>query len=106
MIFWLQSIKEIDSQRFVFQPIEVTEIDKLELPSKEVLFTLAALVLHDKMNSDQVAQALHQNSSDSSLMLARLKTKGIIYSGNVGFSLNHLVYRQVVRMLKQRNIIH
>lgn len=106
MIFWLQSIKKIDSQRFVFQPIEVTEIDKLELPSKEVLFTLAALVLHDKMNSEQVAQALHQNSADSSLMLARLKTKGIIYSGSIGFSLNHLVYRQVVRMLKQRNILH
>jgi hypothetical protein len=106
MIFWLQSIKEIDSQRFVFQPLEVTEIDKLELPSKEVLFTLAALVLHDKMNQEQVAQALHQNLADSSLMLARLKTKGIIYSGSAGFSLNHLVYRQVVRMLKQRNIIH
>ena len=106
MIFWLQSIKEIDSRRFVFQPLEVMEIDKLELPSKDVLFTLAALVLHDKMNHEQVAQSRHQSLTDSSLMLARLKTKGIIYSGGEGFSLNHLVYRQVVRMLKQRNIIH
>lgn len=106
MIFWLQSIKEIDSQRFVFQPLEVTDIDKLEVPSKEVLFTLAALVQHDMLDREQVARALHQNVSESSLMLARLKTKGIIYEGSSGFNLNHLVYRQVVRMLKQRNIIH
>lgn len=106
MIFWLQSIKEIDSQRFVFQPLEITDIDKLEVPSKEVLFTLAALVQHDMLDREQVAHALHQNVSESSLMLARLKTKGIIYEGSTGFNLNHLVYRQVVRMLKQRNIIH
>lgn len=106
MIFWLQSIKEFDSQRFVFQPIEITELDKLEVPSKEVLFTLAALVQHDSLKKEQVALALHQNPSDSSLMLARLKTKGIVYEGKTGYNLNHLVYRQVVRMLKQRNIIH
>lgn len=106
MIFWLQSIKEFDSQRFVFQPIEITELDKLEVPSKEVLFTLAALVQHDSLKKEQVALALHQNPSDSGLMLARLKTKGIVYEGKTGYNLNHLVYRQVVRMLKQRNIIH
>ena len=106
MIFWLQSIKEVDSQRFIFQPLEVTDIDKLEVPSKEVLFTLAALVQHDMLDKEQVAHALHQGVSESSLMLARLKTKGIIYEGSTGYNLNHLVYRQVVRMLKQRNIIH
>lgn len=106
MIFWLQSVKEFNSQRFVFQPLEITELDKLEVPSKEVLFTLAALVQHDSLNKQQVAMALHQNPSESSLMLARLKTKGIIYEGSNGYNLNHLVYRQIVRMLKQRNIIH
>lgn len=106
MIFWLQSIKEFNSQRFVFQPLEITELDKLQVPSISVLFTLAALVQHDSLNKDQVAQALHQNPSESRLMLARLKTKGIIYEGSSGFNLNHLVYRQVVRILKQRNIIH
>lgn len=106
MIFWLQSIKEFDSQSFVFKPLEVTEVDKLETPSKEVLFTLAALVVHDTLNQEQIALALHQNVSESRLMLARLKAKGIIYQGSNGFNLNHLVYRQVLRMLKRRNIIH
>lgn len=106
MIFWLQSIKEYDSRRFVFTPLEVTEVDKLETPSKEVLFTLAALVIHDTLSQEQVAMALHQDLSESRLMLARLKSKGIIYKSKNGYNLNHLVYRQVLRMLKRRNIIH
>lgn len=106
MIFWLQSIKEFDNQKFVFQPLEITDVDKLEVPSKEVLFTLSALVIHDKLTQDEVALALHQDSSESGLMLARLKTKGIVYFGNNNFGLNHLVYRQVIRLLKRRNIIH
>lgn len=106
MIFWLQSIKEFDSRRFVFRPLQVTEVDKLEAPAKEVLFTLASLVIHDSLSSDELAKSLHQNQSHSRLMLARLKTKGIVYESKNGFNLNHLVYRQVVRLLKRRNIIH
>lgn len=106
MIFWLQSIKEFDNQRFVFRPLEVAEVDKLEVPSREVLFTLAALVIHDTLNKEEVALALHEDLSASRLMLARLKTKGIVYASKSGYNLNHLVYRQVVRLLKRRNIIH
>lgn len=106
MIFWLQSIKEFDNQRFVFRPLEVAEVDKIEVPSREVLFTLAALVVHDTLNKEEVALALHTDLSESRLMLARLKTKGIVYASKSGYNLNHLVYRQVVRLLKRRNIIH
>lgn len=106
MIFWLQSIKEFDNQRFVFRPLEVTEVDKLEAPSRKVLFTLAALVVHDTLKKEEVALALHEDLSESRLMLARLKTKGIVYTSKSGYNLNHLVYRQVVRLLKRRNIIH
>ncbi|REL24039.1 ATP-binding protein [Rhodohalobacter sp. SW132] len=106
MIFWVQSVKEFDTQRFVFKPLEITEVDKLEVPSRDVLFTLAALVIHDTLTKEEVALALHQDTSQSSLMLARLKTKGIVYTSKSGYNLNHLVYRQVVRLLKRRNFIH
>ncbi|MCG2590890.1 AAA family ATPase [Rhodohalobacter sulfatireducens] len=106
MILWLKSIKQIDDHQFVFGPIEVTDIDKLEVPSVEVLFTLATIIQHDVLTTDQIAMALDDGSSNSSLMLARLKTKGIILETENGYRLNHLVYRQVIRILKQRNIIH
>lgn len=106
MIFWLQSIKEYDDSKFVIKPLEVADVDKLDVPSREMLFTLTALVVHDKLNDEEMALALHIDPSDSRLMLMRLKSKGIIYQATNGYNLNHLVYRQVVRLLKRRNIIH
>lgn len=106
MIFWLQSIKEFDSRRFVFRPLEIAEVDKLAAPEREVLFTLASLVIHNTLSSEELAKSLHQDYSQSRLMLARLKTKGIVYESKSGYNLNHLVYRQVVRLLQRRNIIH
>lgn len=106
MIFWMQSIKEFDDKSVKQLPTEVADLDKLEVPSREVLFTLAAMVLHENLTEEELSMSLHQDISESRLMLARLKSKGIAQSTEDGYKLNHLVYRQVVRLLKRRNIIH
>ncbi len=106
MNFWLQSIKEFDDRSVKQLPTEVADLDKLEVPSRDVLFTLAALVLHENLTESELSMALHQDEAESRLMLARLKSKGIVQSSDDGYKLNHLIYRQVVRLLKRRNIIH
>jgi len=106
MNFWLQSIKEFDDRSVKQLPTEVADLDKLEVPSRDVLFTLAALVLHENLTESELSMALHQDESESRLMLARLKSKGIVQNSDEGYKLNHLIYRQVVRLLKRRNIIH
>jgi len=106
IMFWLQSIKKIENNTFHIYPLEITNVDKLEVPSRDVLFTLASLVIHDRLTSSEMAMSLHQSEVQSRLMLTRLKSKGIIVELAESYSLNHLVYRQVVRLLKQRNIIH
>ena len=106
IMFWLQSIKKIENNTFYISPIEITDVDKLEVPSREVLFTLASLVIHDRLSPAEMAMSLHQPVVQSRLMLTRLKSKGIIVESEDCYSLNHLVYRQVIRLLKRRNIIH
>ncbi len=106
MIFWMQSIKEFDDKYVTQLPTEVADLDKLEVPSRDVLFTLSALVLHQNLNVEELSIALHQDISVSRLMLSRLKSKGIVQETDNGFILNQLVYRQVVRLLRRRNIIH
>lgn len=106
MILWIKSIKEHDDKKFVISPIEVADIDLLEVPSREVLFTLASLVRHDTLNADDLALSLHQKIEDAKLMLARLKAKGLVIETENGFMINHLTYRQVNRLLKNRNILH
>ncbi len=106
MIFWIKSIKEHDDKTFVISPIEVADIDILEVPSKEVLFLLATLVKHDLLNAEQVAQSLHQPLESTRLLLARLKSKGLVLYADEGYVINHLVFRQIIRLLKSRNILH
>lgn len=106
IIFWLQSIKEFDDVAFRIAPLEIADVDKLETPARDVLFTLAAFVTHDRLTDDEMALALHQDVTQSRLMLTRLKSKGIIYKTEFGYNMNQLVYRQVIRLLKRRNIIH
>ncbi|MDZ7757881.1 ATP-binding protein [Rhodohalobacter sp.] len=106
MNYWLQSIKEFDDRSVKQLPTEVADLDKLEVPSRDVLFTLAALVLHENLTETELAMSLHQDEAASRLMLARLKSKGIVQNDEDGYKLNHLIYRQVVRLLKRRNIIH
>lgn len=105
-IFWMQSIKEFDDKRMVIAPIEVADVDRLEVPARNVLFTLAAFAIHDTLNEEQLAMALHQDLNDSRLMVARLRSKGILQKTEHGYRMNQLVYRQIIRMLKRRNILH
>jgi len=106
IIFWLQSIGSFDENEFTIKPLEIADVDKLEIPSRNVLFTLAAFVIHDKLTTEEVALALHQSKVESNLMLNRLKSKGILMKTDDGYLMNHLVYRQVIRLLKRKNIIH
>lgn len=106
IIFWIQAIKKIEENTFYMSPIEVADVDKLEAPSRDVLFTLASLVIHDRLNTEEMAMSLHQEERESRLMLIRLQSNGIVIEDEGGFGLNHLVFRQVIRLLKQRNIIH
>ncbi len=106
MILWIKSIKEHDDKKFIISPIEVADIDLVEVPSREVLFTLASLVRHDTLKAEELALSLHQPDEDAKLMLARLKAKGLVIETENGFMINHLTYRQVIRFLKNRNILH
>lgn len=107
IIFWMQSIREYDDVAFRIAPLEVADVDKIEAPARNVLFTLAAFALHGQLTVEQMAIALHQDITQSRLMLERLKSKGIIFrTAENEYDLNQLVYRQVIRLLKRRNIIH
>lgn len=106
IMFWLQAIKKVENNTFYISPVEVTDVDKLEIPSREVLFTLASLVIHDRLTVAEMAMSLHQSEVQSRLMITRLKSKGMVIEEDQTYSLNQLVYRQVIRLLKRRNIIH
>lgn len=106
MIFWIRSIREFDDTHFYIRPLEVTSLKIIQELNPDVLFTLAALVLHDTISADELPLILQFTKPESQLMLTRLTSRGLFVKNGDSYKLNHLMYRQVIRELKERNIIH
>ncbi|MEX2476915.1 MAG: hypothetical protein WD357_00660 [Gracilimonas sp.] len=106
MIFWIRSIKEFDDTHFYINPFEFGTINRIDELESAELFALAAFVLHDTLEPEEMSQILHQPLRECKLMASRLASRSILIKGDHGYMLNHLIYRQVVRVLKEANFIH
>lgn len=106
MIFWIRSIKEFDETCCYIQPLEIPSLEMIQNLSLDVLFTLAAFVLHDTLNDEELSMVLNISEEESRLMLNRLQSRGLLEHQGDTYTINHLMYRQIVRVLKDRNIIH
>lgn len=106
MIFWIRSISDFDDTHFYIKPLEVTSMEIIQDLKPDVLFTLATIVLHDTLTPKELSEILQFTEQESKLMLVRLKTRGILRQEKDRYFINQLVYRQIVRVLKERNIIH
>lgn len=105
-ILWLRSIKKIERRTFIIAPIQPVNIETLEILKPDTLFTLAAIVLHDTLKVGELCRVLNLSLAQSRVTLSRLRSRGILIENQNGYFLNHLVFRQVLRLLKRRNIIH
>lgn len=104
--FWLRSIKAFDEHKVEVSPVEIKPFTELLGSPQEILFTLTAFVLHDRLTVEQLSAVLNHKEQKSRILISHLVSKGILAKEDNEYSLNFLIYRQVVRYLKQRNIIH
>ncbi|HAW82108.1 MAG TPA: hypothetical protein DF712_23130 [Balneola sp.] len=105
-ILWLRSIKKVEGRTLIIAPFQPVNIETLEILKTETLFTLAAIVLHDTLKVAELCRVLNLTLAQSRVLLTRLKSRGVLIEEESGYYLNQLVYRQVLRLLKRRNIIH
>lgn len=106
MIYWIRSIKEYDDTHFFINPFDFGTINRIDDLESAELFALAAFILHDSLTPEHLSMILHQPLRDCRLMTSRLASKAILMKADEGYILNHLIYRQVVRVLKEANFIH
>lgn len=106
MIFWIRSIRDFDETHFYIKPLEVTSVEMIQDLRPDVLFTLASIILHDTLTPSELSKVLLFTEQESRLMLVRLKTRGLLRQDGDRYFVNQLMYRQIVRVLKERNIIH
>jgi energy-coupling factor transporter ATP-binding protein EcfA2 len=106
IIFWIRSISTFDDHCVYIRPLEVTSVEIIAELNADVLFVLAAFVLHDTISDKDLSMILNLSQQESRLVLKRLSARGLLLEQEGDYMLNHLVYRQIVRVLKERNILH
>ncbi len=106
MLFWLRSYEEFSENKLILPAtINFDSSFLYQLPAEE-LFTLAALLQHDTLSTEDHALVFHQDVQQSHLLLNRMANKGFLVKQANGYHIHPFLYRPIVRVLQSDNIIH
>lgn len=106
LLFWLKSTKSVDDNTILMSRIKSLNFKFLNSLNNDSIFTLHALLLHDSLNIEEHALVFHQSEINSRRTLMVLEDHGLLKSNGGRYTINRLLYRQVVNMLSNKNIIH
>ncbi len=104
--YWLQSIQSIQEDHLEIGSFEAPDFGFLENISPEKAYTLLVIVMHGKISVDQHALIFNQKTEKSFKVLTILSEDSILVKQNEYYILNSILFRNVVRVLENRNLIH
>lgn len=106
MQYWLRSIRNSGVDTIDIAPFSDVNVKLGDAFTHDDVFTLGALVQHDDLTIDQLALVLNISTGNARLMLSKLASRSILVARNDRYYLNHLLYRHIVNLLKNKNVIH
>ncbi|MBN2349096.1 MAG: hypothetical protein JXJ22_09680 [Bacteroidales bacterium] len=106
LIYWLQSINTVKGDDIFIGKFIPPDFDFLENISPEKAFCLLLVLLHGKLSVEQHALISNQNYDQSYRVLTILKEDSILIKQDGYYILNGILYRHVIKLLKNRNLIH
>lgn len=106
LIYWLLSTKEVDDSTITVGTFKRPNLNFLTVLAMDKIYALHALVLHDGLTIEQLAQVLNMTVNQCELTLLALLEDGILVKTNDNFMVNPIVYRNTISLLKSRNLIH
>ena len=106
MLYWLHSAISFENNTVIIGKIKNIKFDFLTSLDATSIFTLHSLLLHDTLSITEHAAVFHQAEKQSRMTLMVLEDSGILISQNGEYTINQLIYRQVVTVLRNKNLIH
>jgi energy-coupling factor transporter ATP-binding protein EcfA2 len=106
LLFWLRSTKEVSKDTITIGSLDNLDFSFLSILSREKFFTLSSLLLHGGLTESEHALIFNESIDQSRSILTLLKDDGIIIKEANQYFVNPFLYRQVVNLLQQKNIIH
>jgi len=104
--YWLQSINAVDDYNVEVGDFSMPDFSFLESFSFDKIFTLYLIVIHGKLTAEEHALIFNQPLYLSQKTLYILKEDSVLISVNGYFKLNGILFHNVVKLLKNKNLIH
>ena len=106
LIYWLQSVESIDEAGIKVGKFSVPDFEFLDNLEPRKAFVLLLVVMHGKITEHYHTLASNCTVEESSSLLSILKEDSILNKKDEYYFLNGILYRHVVKLLKDRNLIH
>lgn len=105
-LYWLRSIHSITDDTITIASIREIDVSFVkELPSN-YLFILHAILVHDGLTGEAYGDIFHMSATQAQNLLQPLLEKGLLIQKGDVYTINPIIFRQVVNLLKSRNFIN
>ena len=105
LLFWLEAISEIQERNvYVNADFEISS-SALNLLSQENLFLIQSLILHDGLRVQDLAKTINYSLDETNQLLQNLEDDNIIIKSEDIYTINPILYRRSVNILKTKNLI-
>jgi hypothetical protein len=106
MLLWLRSAQDIQGNEITISLPKGLKVSFIKTLSREKLFLLQALLVHDGLPDNVIALVLNYTPEKVRLMIIQLFDDGIVVLKRRLYVINPLLYRQVTTILREVNLIH
>jgi hypothetical protein len=105
IMVWLRSIKKFSKDKMLLSSNFDIDFRFLNQLSEDNVLTLSAIVHHEVMSPESHAEIFNQNMDRSRLQLENLEGEGILIKNGKGYQIHPFIYRPLVQILKEKNIL-
>jgi hypothetical protein len=105
IIVWLRSIKEFSNDKMVLSTTFNIDFRFLSRLSEDNVLTLSAILHHEIMSPESHSVIFNQNMDRSRLQLENLEGEGLLVKNGHGYQIHPFIYRPLVQILKNKNIL-
>lgn len=106
LIFWLLSTRKVTDDHIYVGDFNNPDHSFLQAMNQTRIFILLALILHDGLSLEDLSRVNNQTMEEVGFQLSSLEDDGIIVRQSDLYMVNSLIYRNVVSVLKSKNLIH
>jgi len=106
LIFWLLSTKKVTDDHIIVGDFVNPDQSFIHVMTQTRIFILLALILHDGISLAELSIVNNERVENLGLQISSLEEDGIVIRKSDLFIVNPLIYRNVVSVLKLKNLIH